>query len=258
MIYSTETGPSDGEPIVFLHAGSYSGTMWRSIARQLPEMRCILPDLPGHGQSRDMELASLDQAADCVASLISEKYGDGPVNIVGLSFGAYAGLILMARHPSLVRRAMLSGIHLGSIPNPARMNAIVGVMSPLIRFGWFRRKMAEPLGITEKDIYNRSDGTANVTAKTLRSAVRLVSVFDVQDVLPSIHTTTLMIAGGREHSSILGSLSEYRRLMPDCTARTAPGMGHAWCVQDQDLFVETVRAWVSQAPLPDRLASVNS
>jgi len=83
--------------------------------------------------------------------------------------------------------------------------------------------------------------------------MRLVSVFDLAEQLPKIDVSTLVIAGAGEQATILDSLSEYRRLMPDCTVRTVPGTGHAWCNQDPDLFADTVRAWVRQACLPRRL-----
>lgn len=258
MIYHTETGTADGDPVLFLHAGSYSGTMWHDCTRRLTGLRCILPDLPGHGYSREIDLLCLEQAADAVATLITEAYDARPVSIVGLSFGGYVGLMLMARHPQLVQRAMLSGIQLGSIPNAPIMNLFAGLISPLVRLHSFRRKMAAPLGVADPLIYDRTDGKANLTPRTLRKVVVLASVFDVHEVLPTIHVPTLMIAGANEHSTIVNSLAKYQRLMPDCTARTVPDMGHAWCNQDPDLFAQTVQAWEARAPLPPRLASVEA
>jgi len=248
-----ETGSPTGECVLFLHAGSFSGTMWHDVAGRLPEFRCILPDLPGHGLSRDIELQSLTQASDRVATMIRERSGGGPVDLVGLSFGSYVGLLLMLRHPRLVGRAMLSGIHLGSIPNRVRTNLLIGLISPLFSFGWFRTRMAGSLQVSAHDILNRADGSANVSPQTLRTVMRLVSDFDLQDELPKIDVPTLVIAGAKEQATILDSLLDYRRSMPDCTARTVPEMGHAWCYQDPALFAETVRAWVGQAPLPHRL-----
>ncbi len=220
-------------------------------------MRCILPDLPGHGQSRNVELNTLAQAADTVAALIVGRFDSTPVNLVGLSFGSYVGLMLMARHPRLIRRGMLSGIQLGAIPNPWLMYVMSGLISPLILLPWFRRKSAEALGVTDPRVYNRADGSAILSPRTLRSVLRLASVFDVYELLPNINVPTLMIAGEREHSTILTSLSDYQRLMPNCTARTVPTLGHAWCNQDPDLFADTLRAWARDAPLPDLLRKVD-
>jgi hypothetical protein len=32
-----------------------------------------------------------------------------------------------------------------------------------------------------------------------------------------------------------------------------PGMGHVWALQNPDLFAETIKAWVSENPLPASL-----
>ncbi|MEO0931824.1 MAG: alpha/beta hydrolase [Pseudomonadota bacterium] len=252
-LYCTSAGAAQGEPVLFLHASSFSGTMWREITNRLPEFRCILPDLPGHGRSRHKDLVSLAQAADCIAERIVNAHGGRPVNIVGLSFGGYVGLMLIARHPELVKRAMLSGIHIGAIPNPRVMNLIAALMSPLIAVPWIRQRMAASMGVTDPRMLHRADGTANVTARTFRRIINLVSVFDVHNLLPQIVVPTLLIAGEDEHITILRSLHDYQRLMPHCVARTVPAMGHAWCNQDPDLFAEIVTAWVKGRSLPEKL-----
>ena len=151
---------------------------------------------------------------------------------------------------------MLSGIHIGAVPNPCLMNLIARVMSPLIAVPWIRRKMAASMGVTNPSVLSRADGTANVSARTFRQVMGLVSVFDVHNLLPEIDVPTLIIAGENEHETILRSLhNNYQRLMPHCVARSVPAMGHAWCNQDPDLFAQTVKAWVKDIALPDQLMS---
>lgn len=253
MINCIEVGDPHGAPVLFLHAGSYSGTMWRDIAERLPDMCCILPDLPGHGFSRDIVLHSLEHAADDVAALITGRYDGRAVNLVGLSFGGYIGLMLTVRHPHLVRRAMLSGIHLGAIPHARAMTFLAALMSPLIRFRWVRRKLAAPLGITDPTVFERADGRANLSPGTLRAVLRLVSVFTPHARLADINVPTLFLAGANEHATIVNSLGEFERRMPQATARVVPRMGHAWCNEDPDLFAETLRAWITNAELPGQL-----
>ena len=255
-LYYTIAGAADGEPVLLLHAGSYSGTMWREITNRLPEFRCILPDLPGHGRSRHENLVSLAQAADCIAERIVNAHGGRPVNIVGLSFGGYVGLMFIARHPDLVKRAMLSGIHIGTIPTPRMMNLMAALMSPLIAVPWIHQRMAASMGVTDPTVVHRSDGTANVSARTFRRVLGLVSDFDVYHLLPEIVVPTLLIAGEKEHITILRSLHDYQRLMPHCVARTVPAMGHARCNQDPDLFAKTLTAWVKGRSLPEELMNL--
>ncbi len=256
MLYYTTSGDSIHDPLLFLHAGNYSGTMWRDIAEHVSGLHCIFVDLPGHGYSRDIDLTSLDQAADAVAMVIEQDFEGRQINLVGLSFGGYVGLTLMARHPHLIRRAMLSGIHIGKIPNARAINLFARLMSPLIRLRWMRRKLAEPLGVTDMSIIDRTDGQPNLTPRTMRAILRLVSVFDVQDDLRSIRTPTLMIAGGNEHATIVESLHVFEAAMPACTTRIVPEMGHAWCNEDPPLFARTVQAWCDGDALPPLLIPV--
>jgi pimeloyl-ACP methyl ester carboxylesterase len=78
MIHYRETGPHRGRPILFLHAGSYSGTMSSGFCRRLGERRCVLPDLSGHGHSRHVPLRDLTQA-DAVSELLEQRDGGGPI-----------------------------------------------------------------------------------------------------------------------------------------------------------------------------------
>lgn len=256
MLYCSEAGDPAGNPVMFLHPGSFTGRLWRPIAEKLDDTRSLLPDLPGHGESHHHALVSLEQAADDIAALIVEKCGDRAVDIVGLSLGGYVGFILMARHPHLVRRTMLSGIQIGSIPNPRAMIVMMTLMSPLFTLKWFRQKMAKSMGITDMRLVSRDNGSSNVSPATLRTIGRLAVNFQVQEVLATIDSPTLLIAGGREHPSILNSLPVYQSGMPNCTARIAPDLGHGWGIEDPGLFVETVHSWMKEAVLPTRLVKV--
>ncbi len=258
MLYYTTSESNSDDLLLFLHAGNYSGTMWHEIASRLIGLRCIFVDLPGHGYSREVELISLEQAADAVASVIEQEFNGRPVNLVGLSFGAYVGLILASRHPHLIRRAMISGIHLGAIPNARAMNIFAAVMSPFIRLRWVRRKLAEPLGITDPHIIDRTDGQPNLSPRTMRTILRLVSVFDVEEKLPSIAVSTLMIAGGKEHPTIVTALHVFQDKMADCIAQTVPGLGHAWCNEDPQLFARTLQAWCDGNALPPGLKAIGT
>jgi len=45
---------------------------------------------------------------------------------------------------------------------------------------------------------------------------------------------------------------ELRQTLP-AKAVMAPGVGHIWNLEAPDLFTETVRAWVTDRPLPKEL-----
>ncbi|MEP2102948.1 MAG: alpha/beta hydrolase [Parasphingorhabdus sp.] len=251
-------GNPDGPPIVFLHGGSFTGRMWLDIADMLPEFHSIIPDLPGHGKSADRCLTSLEQAADDIADLIRTLFEDRPVHLIGLSFGGYASLHLLIRHPDLIKRAMISGVHAGSMPNPKLMILATTLSSPLMRFRWFRKKMIKMMGLDDYSLASDTEGRANATPKTMRKVGKLAVEFDVRKQISEIATPTLLLAGTKEHPMILDDLPFFQSAMKNCRSMRVPGMGHGWCGEDPALFAETVRAWLNQKTLPKVLEPIRS
>lgn len=255
-LHYEKRGDTDGPPVVWLHGGSFTGRMWLDIADKLPEFHNIIPDLPGHGKSRERPLISLEQIADDVAHLIKELFGDQPVDLVGLSFGGYVSLVLLIRHPALIRRAMISGVHAGNMPHPKLMVLATTISSPLMRFQWFREKMVKMMGLDDYSLASDEESRANASPKTMRKVGKLAIEFDVRKQISSIATPALVAAGAKEHDSICNDLALFQREMQNCRAVTVPEMGHGWCGEDPQLFAETVRAWLTETPLPERLLPV--
>lgn len=256
MLYHVTRGRSENLPLLFIHGGGLTGRMWFEIADRLPNIYAVLPDLPGHGESAFRKLTSLEKAADDLADLIEYHLDGRPVDIVGLSFGAYVGLTLMRRHPHLVERSCLSGFHAGDMPNPKMMKFMLFAFSPLMRFGWFHKRSGKSMGVKDTSLFVGRDGKPNLTPATLRTLLGLVIDFDARPFLPEIAIPTLVLAGEKEHPAILKSLEEFSDLMSSCQAGVVPGLGHAWCAEDPDLFSDTVRRWMSSERLPGQLQMI--
>ncbi len=58
MLSFETIGPSDGEPLVFLHGLGASRTKTTSALNNLPDLHLIAPDLPGHGDSWSFDPAT--------------------------------------------------------------------------------------------------------------------------------------------------------------------------------------------------------
>lgn len=108
MIGYDVAGPTDGRPIVFLHATRLTRGMWTPQVEYLSGThRIITLDLPGHGV-RASERFTLDGAADVVAQTIDDAAG-GRAIVVGLSLGGYVAMHLAERSPDRVRALVLAG-----------------------------------------------------------------------------------------------------------------------------------------------------
>lgn len=98
--------------IVMLHGFTGSGASFDGVVEQLPEDWTIWrPDLVGHGEASDVEVASFDGEVDRLLE------GLGPAsqrwNLVGYSMGARVALALLLRSPERFASATLVGGHPG-------------------------------------------------------------------------------------------------------------------------------------------------
>ena len=218
-------GTSDGPPVLFLHGGSFTGRMWLDIADKLPEFHNIIPDLPGHGKSADRPLVSLEQAADDVADLVRGLFDGRPIHLVGLSLGGYVSLLLLIRHPDLIKRAMISGVHAGAMPNPKLMILATTLSSPLMRFGWFRKKMVNMMGLDDYSLASGESGRANATPKIMRAVGRLAVAFDVRDKIAAIANTIIACGRIKRTSGDLRFLDAFSNRNAELPGKTGSGYG---------------------------------
>jgi len=92
---------------LLIHCSLAHSGAWNGVARILGDrLSMVAFDLPGHGRSddwsgaRDMQELSVDMAADMIGQ-------DGPMDIIGHSFGATVALRLAIERPELVRSLVL-------------------------------------------------------------------------------------------------------------------------------------------------------
>ena len=100
------TGP---RTVLALHCALAHGGTWGAVAAGLPGCRVLAPDLPGHGLSPDWAGPGdyHDATTRAVSVLLEDLAQDGPVDLLGHSFGATVALRLALERPDLVRSLML-------------------------------------------------------------------------------------------------------------------------------------------------------
>ncbi|PWJ19112.1 alpha/beta fold hydrolase [Jannaschia seohaensis] len=90
-------------PLLALHCALASGGAWRRVFAALPEVRGIAPDLPGHGQAAEAQGPMMDAALARVHAAAPE----GPLDVVGHSYGAVVALALAVEDPARIRSLTL-------------------------------------------------------------------------------------------------------------------------------------------------------
>ena len=244
------TGPVDAPPVVFLHAVGTSGWIWEPIAGVLEGVRCLVPDLPGHGSSADLPWRSMSDTADAVAELIARNVPGGRAHLVGLSLGGYLALTLSSRHPARVDRVIVSGVSVLPFPRPRLMRAFGLMMAPLMRREFVIRAQAKALRIpAEKLPEHRAAAKAMSPRTFLRIGDELMDFRS--GAFAGAAAPTLVLAGEAEHPLVRRSMPLILDALPNAEGRLAPAMGHGWIGEAPELFRRTVEAWLLEERLPD-------
>jgi lipase len=100
-------GPSRPVQVLAIHGLTGHGQRWKTLAtRHLPEFAIAAPDLIGHGRSSWAAPWTLDANTAALADLLDADT-EGPVLVVGHSFGGAVALNLAAARPDLVAALVL-------------------------------------------------------------------------------------------------------------------------------------------------------
>ncbi|HSJ45795.1 MAG TPA: alpha/beta hydrolase [Euzebyales bacterium] len=245
-----ESGTPGSPAIVFLHGVGTSGAMWAPHIAGLASHHCLAPDLPGFGRSNRLPWTSRTDVADQIAALIEARIPSGRAHVVGLSLGGAVAHTLLARRADLLDRVVIDGC--GALPwrGTLVLKAAVAAVSPVLHT---RPVIAAIGGALALDEATRAD---------LRAASRRAfrrGFADANDIVISrdeitAECATLLVAGEHEtRPPVRASNAALAALLPNATARYAPGVGHGWIGQQQDLHLRMVTAWVEDGDLPSEL-----
>jgi pimeloyl-ACP methyl ester carboxylesterase len=251
-LYVREAGPTSAPAIMFLHGGGLSSRQWiPQIERLSDAFHCLAPDLPEHGQSLDVGPLTMDLCVDEAAKLIREKAG-GKAHMVGLSMGGAVAVTLLARMPDVVDHMMISGTAqpLGQVLAwMANLNApFLKVMSK----DQVANAMAKQFGIPP----DQREQIEDIKLLTPDAVLRTTTVLKEIRVPVDAPNPVLVCVGEKETLPAKNMGRKYVKMLRNVRGVIAPG-GHVWNLQYADLFAETVRAWVTDSPLPDGLRELS-
>ena len=221
-----------------------SGTEWDLVTPYLSDnYHILLPDLPGHGGSREIEPFSKGLAAELLANVICERTLDGRAHIVGFSLGAHVAIELASKYPNCVNSVFVSGYEVFNV-SPEKVMAAMQLDNRLSSF--------MPRGIVRWLL----DGTELATppfppTQSLRLAVaETLCIKDTEWPAPW-KAKTLIVAAGK--GGILPTADHPHDAMrlrgigqkgnEETRAVTHSRMRHSWNRQAPELFASAVRKW---------------
>jgi pimeloyl-ACP methyl ester carboxylesterase len=243
-MHVTEIGDLNGESVVFLHGGNVASWMWGMQLAAVPEFHSIVPDLPGFGESNQEPWRSLADTADQIAALIRDRANSGTAHVVGLSLGAMVGTVLVARHPGLVRSAMLTGAPLNGVHGFTRWMGMAQLRLWGSRSYW--KGLARAFRMPEDSVDLFVETGLGIDIPSARRMMTEVYDGPRQHLSGLVGSTVpmLVLAGEKEHSSVAASFPEFTSRSTAVTTRIVPGMHHAWNAEDPELFNRIMREWL--------------
>ncbi|MEM9488944.1 MAG: alpha/beta fold hydrolase [Myxococcota bacterium] len=135
-VYEREPGAlwfvRGAQPMVFLHGFTGSPASWTRVAENLPDRQAAVAlALPGHDPATPVASGwdrNIDRLAKRIAALAAAQHGSDRsatgVHLCGYSLGARAALGVAVRHPALLTRLTLIGVHPGLPDDAARHKRI--------------------------------------------------------------------------------------------------------------------------------------
>ena len=251
-LYLREAGPADAPCIVFLHGLWLSSAMWQpQIERLSNAYHCLAPDLPEHGKSTGIGLLTLENTSRVVANLIREQTPHGRAHVVGLSLGGSVALGLLRDVPGVIDHMMVSGTAARLGPMIAALSKLgkplLRILKPaqLISLGLRQSKIPQPyLSVLLEDVRHLKP----------EAIIHFADALVKMELPQGVHAPILVTFGQKEIYMTMANRAarELSRTLP-AKAVMAPGVGHVWNLEAPDLFTDTVRAWMTDQPLPKEL-----
>jgi 3-oxoadipate enol-lactonase len=238
------TGPT----VLCLHGiGSSSAAFAPQVDALAGELRFLAWDAPGYAASADPTgPLDLDAYADAAAAVVRER-ADGPVHVLGVSWGGVIAIRLALRHTELVRSLVLTDSSRGSGQSPEQAAAMRDRATELDRLGAADFAAARgprlvtpeaPTELVERVVATMRDG---VRLPGYAYAAESMAATDLTAELADVRTPTLVLCGDGDTVTGIPESQALAGGIPDAVFVTLRGAGHLANQESPEAF----NAWLS-------------
>lgn len=250
-MYVREFNPEQAESILFLHGGGVGGWMWEKQVEALSNYHCIIPDLPGHGGSREIRGFTIKNCAEALANLIAKAGHENKAHVVGHSLGAQILVQLLADYPELIHSAVINSALVRPLGKVAAwIKPTVQITLPLARKRWFAKLQAQTLQIPEEFFARYYEESQAIEAETLTQILLENASFKLPKNLKKSKVPTLVLVGEKERSMMLKSANDLINSISSAQGYIVNGVGHSFNFEAPVLYNKVLQAWLAGKPLP--------
>jgi pimeloyl-[acyl-carrier protein] methyl ester esterase len=259
-IYYEQSG--HGPDVVLVHGwGSHSG-VWTDIARELAaDYRVIVPDLPGHGRSRDFlpPMYTPETLVEEIRPALS-----GPAVWVGWSMGGLVALAAAQRRPQAVTRLVL----VGATPKYVQSADWPHAMPPSVLEQFAQDLEQDYAGTLERFLTLQMAGGEDravlrrlrdemfrycePSTAALQAGLRLLKGEDRRVMLSQVATPALVIHGGRDRIAPVGAARYLAQHLPQARLEVMPEAGHALFLSHPTVFLEKLKGFIQYGKTSER------
>ncbi len=249
-LYIKETGSRNADTIIFLHGSAMAGWVWDGSSKLFNDYHCIIPDLPEHGKSIDVNPFTINKSAKMIADIINDHTNNGKAHLVGTSLGAQIVIRILCETPELVDNAAISGTMIGSNPHTETLlelfNYINKVYGPVKNTDFFIKANMRTYNMPKTLFKKFKESTVLITNNSLKRILRENIFFKRPECLEEITVPVLVMTGEKDYKIIKESAIDLLKSIPTSEGYCAPNLGHAWYLENPALFSSVLRKWISK------------
>jgi 3-oxoadipate enol-lactonase len=230
------------EPALLIHGAGESSAAWFGwVPRLAQQFRLLRPDLPGFGRSavRDDFEWSVANLARGLDELL-DKLAIGSAHIIGAKLGGAIAMQFATAYPKRTRSLVVCS---GPISPPQLVVASISRSN-----NWWNETQRQRLGSDAPPelIEHWNTLMASADPRAQRGVLRAASALNLEPVLSSISSPTLVITTDRSALQSVESVLDYQRKIPNSRLLVLPSDGYHVAVAKADECVSNVVAFINE------------
>jgi 3-oxoadipate enol-lactonase len=244
---ATRSGPTDGPPVVFLHALGTDLTIWDDLFPHLPaSLQTLRIDMRGHGAS-DVPTAPYSMGALITdTARVIDHFALTDAVIVGLSIGGLIAQGLAIKRMDLVRAMVLSNTA-ARIGAPSQWHDRIAQVRAHGMDHIADATLARWFGPKPKDRPDYAHWHARLCAQNAEGwcgCAHAIAHADFYETTATLRLPTLCIAGDRDGATPPDLVRETAGLIPGSTFHLIRGAGHLPFVEKPQDYVAALTTFL--------------
>ncbi len=255
-----ETSIKNKETIIFLHSEMLASWIWEEQSKEFSDYHCIMPDLPGHGESQIQNKFTINDSSIELINLIERNIPNKPIHLVGISLGAQVILNALIKLNTNVKSIVLINPIISDYNQKIRFqNTLKWILDSYMSnkdLIFYIKAYLRYYGIKKSNIEKIKYSSNKITDDNLRNIMTQTLLFNLPNNLENNQIPILILAGNKDHIHIKHSVEIIKEKTKNSHAYIVPKMLKLGNMTNTKLFNEILRNWLNEKQLPNNLIPI--